>query len=329
MKRAALACRMAVALRRAACAHSPAIFRNIERGKYLVQAGDCESCHTDKNGPPFAGARAIPTPFGTHLFAQHHARSRDRHRRLERRGFLSRHARRHQPRRLASVSRISVSVVHETDARRCARDQNVSRHARTRCASRFRRTSCTGRLSWRSLCRRVEHDVFQARRMAARIRTRARSGIAAVIWSKVPDIAARAIRRKTCSASVKKGDAFEGGEGENWLAPDLTGRTLGGVSEWSVDEIAQFLLTGANDRTRATRTDGGSRRTVHVASHRRRRESDSDLSEGSAERRQRRRQENRRHRDATRRAAAICISTTTAPPATWKTAWAKPAFSRR
>jgi hypothetical protein len=40
-------------------------FSQIERGRYLVQAGDCQSCHTDKNGAPFAGARAIPTPFGT------------------------------------------------------------------------------------------------------------------------------------------------------------------------------------------------------------------------------------------------------------------------
>jgi mono/diheme cytochrome c family protein len=57
---------------------------------------------------------------------------------------------------------------------------------------------------------------------------------------------------KNLLGSVKKGDAFQGGEGENWLAPDLTGRTLGGLSEWSIDEIAQFLLTGANDRTRAS-----------------------------------------------------------------------------
>src|SRR5699024_11648922 len=32
---------------------------------YLVQAGDCKSCHTAKNGQPWAGGRAVPTPFGT------------------------------------------------------------------------------------------------------------------------------------------------------------------------------------------------------------------------------------------------------------------------
>jgi mono/diheme cytochrome c family protein len=37
----------------------------VVRGQYLVRAGDCASCHTDSNGKPFAGGRAIPTPFGT------------------------------------------------------------------------------------------------------------------------------------------------------------------------------------------------------------------------------------------------------------------------
>ncbi|HEX5184273.1 MAG TPA: cytochrome c [Allosphingosinicella sp.] len=36
----------------------------IARGRYLVDAGDCESCHTTVGGAPFAGSRPIPTPFG-------------------------------------------------------------------------------------------------------------------------------------------------------------------------------------------------------------------------------------------------------------------------
>jgi cytochrome c553 len=37
----------------------------VERGRELVGLGDCEACHTARGGAPFAGARAIPTPFGT------------------------------------------------------------------------------------------------------------------------------------------------------------------------------------------------------------------------------------------------------------------------
>jgi mono/diheme cytochrome c family protein len=35
------------------------------RGEYLVAAGDCIACHTTIGGAPFAGGRAIETPFGT------------------------------------------------------------------------------------------------------------------------------------------------------------------------------------------------------------------------------------------------------------------------
>lgn len=39
----------------------------VERGRYLVQAGGCISCHTadEPDAPPLAGGRALATPFGT------------------------------------------------------------------------------------------------------------------------------------------------------------------------------------------------------------------------------------------------------------------------
>ena len=40
-------------------------FTTLERGRYLVEAGDCAACHTAENGKPFAGGRPVPTPFGT------------------------------------------------------------------------------------------------------------------------------------------------------------------------------------------------------------------------------------------------------------------------
>src|SRR3990172_870803 len=38
-----------------------------KRGQYLAQAGGCRGCHTEdkKDAPPFAGGRALKTPFGT------------------------------------------------------------------------------------------------------------------------------------------------------------------------------------------------------------------------------------------------------------------------
>jgi mono/diheme cytochrome c family protein len=40
-------------------------FTQIERGRYLATAADCISCHTIPGGKPFAGSRAIETPFGS------------------------------------------------------------------------------------------------------------------------------------------------------------------------------------------------------------------------------------------------------------------------
>lgn len=36
----------------------------IARGEYLARAGNCIGCHTRRDGAPFAGGRAISTPFG-------------------------------------------------------------------------------------------------------------------------------------------------------------------------------------------------------------------------------------------------------------------------
>jgi mono/diheme cytochrome c family protein len=37
----------------------------VRRGQVLASLGDCSSCHTTRNGPPYAGGVPVPTPFGT------------------------------------------------------------------------------------------------------------------------------------------------------------------------------------------------------------------------------------------------------------------------
>jgi mono/diheme cytochrome c family protein len=43
----------------------PASADPVQHGRELVALADCKSCHTARGGAPFAGGRAIPTPFGT------------------------------------------------------------------------------------------------------------------------------------------------------------------------------------------------------------------------------------------------------------------------
>ncbi len=62
----------------------------IARGEYLARAGDCTACHTAAEGRLFAGGRADADPVRNDLHLQHHARSGDRHRQVERGRFLQR-----------------------------------------------------------------------------------------------------------------------------------------------------------------------------------------------------------------------------------------------
>ena len=38
---------------------------DVKLGEYLIQAGNCYTCHTAHGGKPYAGGRAIATPYGT------------------------------------------------------------------------------------------------------------------------------------------------------------------------------------------------------------------------------------------------------------------------
>jgi mono/diheme cytochrome c family protein len=66
MRYGAIAC-MAALLGMAAteAAADSQSFDEIARGRYLAIAGDCAPCHTAPGGVPYAGGRAIETPFGT------------------------------------------------------------------------------------------------------------------------------------------------------------------------------------------------------------------------------------------------------------------------
>ncbi len=49
----------------------------------------------------------------------------------------------------------------------------------------------------------------------------------------------------------KSGQAFEGGDLENWEAPDLTGNVRTGLGAWSIQDIEDYLKTGRNARAGA------------------------------------------------------------------------------
>jgi hypothetical protein len=74
-----------MAMSAAAGDSDPQEFTQVERGRYLAVLSDCASCHTVPGGNrPFAGGRAIETPFGNIVAPNINTRSRNRNRKLER-----------------------------------------------------------------------------------------------------------------------------------------------------------------------------------------------------------------------------------------------------
>ncbi|MGO0792153.1 c-type cytochrome [Herbaspirillum seropedicae] len=50
---------------RGAATPAPDPTRQLAQGQYLARAGNCMACHTARGGAPYAGGRAIASPFGT------------------------------------------------------------------------------------------------------------------------------------------------------------------------------------------------------------------------------------------------------------------------
>jgi mono/diheme cytochrome c family protein len=221
----------------------------IARGRYLAQAGDCESCHTDRGGKPFTGGRAIATPFGT-IYSRNITPDaatgigdwseedfyRAMHEGLDREG---QHLYPAFPypwfTKLSRVDVHSIKVYLDTLP-------PVSQTAPP--------NEMALPLRWRTLIGTWNRLFFDAGEF------RADPGKSAA-WNRGAYLVEGAAHCGAChspkniAGATRKKRAFQGGMGEDWLASDLTGRALGGLSEWSIDEIAAYLKTGANERSRA------------------------------------------------------------------------------
>ena len=146
-------------------------------------------------------------PVRRDLFAQSDAGSRYRPRRLERRGFLPRAARRRSARRLALLPGVSLSVFHQTHPRRHSGDPRLSRDAD---AGPQRRAAAATALA-AELSRRdagLELAVLPARHFRARPAKERGMESRRAIWSRARRIAAPATRPRTCSAPTGAASAL-------------------------------------------------------------------------------------------------------------------------
>ncbi|MBN8728716.1 MAG: cytochrome c [Xanthomonadales bacterium] len=224
-------------------------YTDIQRGLYLVRAGDCRSCHTAPNGQPFAGGRAVPTPFGTiystnitpdaetgigqwtdadFLRAMHHG--------------IDREGRQLYPAfpypwytKVAPDDVAAIKAYLDTlePVRSLPRDNELPWPLNMR----------TPVAAWDWLF--LDTGVYQDNPQKSDAWNRG-----AYLVEGLGHCSA-CHGDKNLLGATDKDHPFGGGYAENVFAPSLTGGTRDGLGAWSEDDIVRFLKTGSNGRESA------------------------------------------------------------------------------
>ena len=228
---------------------TPPLFSQIMRGRYLVFAGDCAACHTREDGEPFAGGRAVPTPFGTIYAsnitpdddtgigkwseddfwnAMHNGMSRD-----------GKHLYPAFPypwyTKLGHDDVLAIKAYLDT---------------LPPVRNEVKKPDLPWPLSWRPSLAAWNAMFFKP----GVYRSDSRKSPE---WNRGAYLVEGAGHCGACHSpknflgAVKTDQRFEGGMGEGWFATSIRPTAGEGLRAWSVDDIANYLKTGANERTRA------------------------------------------------------------------------------
>jgi mono/diheme cytochrome c family protein len=224
-------------------------FAQVQRGRYLVAAGDCSACHTADNGKPFAGNRAVPTPFGT-IYSSNIT-----------------------PDKATGIGDWTAEQFYDAMHNGIAPDGSHLYPAFP--YPWYTRLTHDDVLAIKAYLDTLEPVKQEVKDPELPFPMNVRESIAA--WNALffkpgefePDPQKSAEWNRGaylveglghCSAchspknvlgAVKKGDKFEGGYGEGWYATRLTRSEPAGLGSWSKEDIVSYLKTGANEHARA------------------------------------------------------------------------------
>ncbi|MDQ6780772.1 MAG: cytochrome c [Candidatus Eremiobacteraeota bacterium] len=220
----------------------------VARGEYLVRIGDCEYCHTEPNGKPFAGGRAIPTPFGV-IYSINITPDRDTgiglwseqdfykamHTGISRDGSYLYPAFPYPW--FTKVTRADVDAIK-------AYLETVAPVAQNDKTNRL-----PWILSWRG-------DLFGWNLLFFDEGEYKSDTAQSAQWNRGAYLVQGLAHCGACHTpdnwlgGTKHSEAFEGGNaGMRWAAPGLGGNIRDGVGGWSVAEIVEYLKTGANAKS--------------------------------------------------------------------------------
>jgi mono/diheme cytochrome c family protein len=231
-----------------ASAPADATTQIINKGEYLARAGDCVACHTAPGGVPFAGGRAMPTPFGS-LYVPNITPDEETgigrwnadefyrmmHTGVSRDGTLLYPA---MP--FASYTKVtredSDAIFAYLESVPPVRQQNRPHELR------FPFNNRQLLIGWRALYFRQGEYVPDPKQSAQ--------------WNRGAYLVDGLAHCAMCHTAINvlggtsESKAFEGGmiPNQNWYAPSLTSNREGGLGDWSLKDIADLLQAGVSNR---------------------------------------------------------------------------------
>jgi mono/diheme cytochrome c family protein len=229
----------------------PQDFSQIERGRHLSLLGDCASCHTvPGSGQPFAGGRAIETPFGN-IVAPNitpdpdtgvGAWSDDEFDAAVRHGIRRDGARLYPAMPFNAYTKMS-------------RDEVVAIRAYINTVTPVKNTVVANQLPF-PFNIRAAMGVWDALYFSDAPYTPDPKQSAE--WNRGaflvegPAHCGACHTPKTMLGGDKTSELYEGAQLQGWFAPNITNDSRRGLGGWSIDDITAYLKTGHNRVTAAT-----------------------------------------------------------------------------
>ncbi|WP_421991068.1 c-type cytochrome [Roseococcus sp.] len=225
-------------------ARGDASFEQVERGRYLAVLGDCAACHTAPGGQPFAGGVPIETPFGR-LVGANITPDPDtgigNWTLADFQGAMSRGVARGGAHLYGAMPYTAYTRVTAADNAAIWAYLQSLEPVRVEVETNLLPFPFSIRLSllgWNMLNFTPGEYVPDPQQSEE--------------WNRGAYIVQGLGHCGTCHTpkSLTGGDVNSrfvmGGVVDGWLAPDITGHPHSGIGAWSVEEIAEYLRTGAN-----------------------------------------------------------------------------------
>lgn len=228
---------------------SPGPYGDIARGRYLVREGDCEACHTAPGGVPFAGDRAVPTPFGT-IYSTNI--TPDPETGIGRWTGADFYRAMHEG--IDRLGRHLYPAFPYPWYTRLSRDDVLSIKAYLDTLAPVRQPTRSNDLPW-PLDRRGVMAVWNG--LYFKDGTYRYDPKRSAQWNRGAYLVKGVGHCGAChsdknlAGATDPSDPLTGGFGENAYAPSLAGGTRDGLGGWSVQDIAQYLGTGHNSLSAA------------------------------------------------------------------------------